>query len=121
MTPTPESQQAAREWRCFHCDELFTDPALAAQHFGCEIEDMAACRQLDQPAHELLAMVSSLHADLRRACAEDTPADRLYHSMSADRARAVREAEEQGYRRGLEDGRRDWFKILYWRLKARFA
>lgn len=26
-----------KEWRCFHCDEVFTDEALAAEHFGEEI------------------------------------------------------------------------------------
>jgi hypothetical protein len=29
-----------KEWRCFHCDEVFTDAALAREHFGSDEYEM---------------------------------------------------------------------------------
>lgn len=31
------------EWRCFHCDEVFTDRTAARRHFGDVLDDMPAC------------------------------------------------------------------------------
>jgi hypothetical protein len=32
-----------KQWRCFHCDELFKSRCCAAKHFGCYDESMPAC------------------------------------------------------------------------------
>jgi hypothetical protein len=31
-------------WRCFHCDEVFTDKAEALEHFGSDEWKTPACR-----------------------------------------------------------------------------
>lgn len=36
--------EAAEEWRCFHCDEVFTDKAEARDHFGADETATPACR-----------------------------------------------------------------------------
>jgi hypothetical protein len=33
----------ADHWRCFHCDEVFTDPESAADHFGLNATAPTAC------------------------------------------------------------------------------
>jgi hypothetical protein len=33
-----------KEWRCFHCDELFTEEAEAREHFGTDESKTPACR-----------------------------------------------------------------------------
>lgn len=93
------------EWRCFHCDEVFTDPKEAALHFGCMLDDHAACKRLNDDDRALLKTIADLSARWTRCLNEDCDASRVYHSMSADMARKVREAEEAGYAKGLADGR----------------
>lgn len=69
---TPESEApapvvAAREWRCFHCDEVFTDESLAAEHFGgfgLNFEERAGC------VEKLLAPDKNLVLALRKVCDE---------------------------------------------------
>lgn len=35
--------ESPQEWRCFHCDQLFTDRQKAAEHFGARPSDMPTC------------------------------------------------------------------------------
>lgn len=35
-----------KEWRCFHCDEVFTDEANARLHFGSFIDSEPGCSAL---------------------------------------------------------------------------
>jgi hypothetical protein len=37
------SDEGVREWRCFHCNEVFTDAAAAKEHFGPDTEWQAGC------------------------------------------------------------------------------
>ena len=84
-----------REWRCFHCDEVFTDPEDARRHFGDDLSD-AAC-QIDASA------VREMERELARYRAEDSDKDRDMYRMQAEHTVALRRAEEEGYRRGLID------------------
>lgn len=100
---TPAGREALhtfREWRCFHCDEVFVDKQAAEAHFGSTEIDKPIC-QLDA------AYVRGLEAELARYRGEDTDLHRQIYGMQADHAVALRRAEEQGYARGLHDGRND--------------
>lgn len=94
-----------RSWRCFHCDEVFTDRASAAIHFGTSEIDEPGCKMLSKGEVELLRDYRDMAARWQRCVSEDCEASRIYHSMSADKETAVRKAEEQGYARGLADGK----------------
>jgi hypothetical protein len=85
-----------REWRCFYCDEVFTDPDDAWVHFGDDHMSDAAC-QADVRA------VREMERELARYRAEDSDKDRDMYRMQAEHAAALRRAEEEGYRRGLVD------------------
>jgi hypothetical protein len=84
------------EWRCFHCDEVFTEHAAALEHFGESMCDDPAC-QID------MTDVRAMENQLRQYRNEDTELHRAIHSMQADHAVALRREEEKGYERGLRD------------------
>lgn len=117
---TDHSQPVAEpEWRCFHCDEVFTDRDSAAEHFGVEPEEQAMCRQVSADDKALLKIIADQAQQLNAYRNESTPADLLYHVFSTRIAQQAITSEEEGYRRGLEDGRRDWLKILWWRIELK--
>jgi hypothetical protein len=84
------------EWRCFHCDEVFTDHEDAFLHFGANCMSDAAC-QIQ------LVSVRDMEEQLARYRAEDSDTDRAMYRMQAEHTVALRQAEEEGYRRGLVD------------------
>ena len=91
------------EWRCFHCDEVFTDWVQARNHFGYTPEDgPPVCkteRGVDAEIYHLKRRVELYQR-------EDTELHRALHAKAAEMAVAVRRAEEQGYARGLEDAKK---------------
>lgn len=92
-----------RVWRCFHCDERFTDRGLAAEHFGYE-GDEPACK-LNEQEGGLAAALHTAEKALYAYRYEDTERDRDYHALAAKLTVVSREQEEKGYERGLADGR----------------
>ena len=84
-------------WRCFHCCEVFTDPAEAALHFGTRIYDAPAC-QVD------VAKLRDLERQLDRYREEDTDLHREIHRLHSDYQTKLMREEEKGYARGLHDG-----------------
>ena len=93
MKPTTK-----KTWRCFHCDEVFTDPAAARDHFGESV--------LDQPACQTDALrLRALEKELRRYRNEDTGLHRQIAHLKTEHAQALLRAEEAGYAKGLKDGR----------------
>lgn len=86
-------------WRCFHCDEVFTDRASALEHFGASQLSDPACK-ID--AAEYRRMEECCHSHH----AEDTELHRALHAKDAEMRSKVREAEEQGYERGLKDAKK---------------
>jgi hypothetical protein len=51
-------------WRCFHCDEVFTDQQAAAIHFGDNIDHRPGCvERLNAPENNLVLA-------LRKVCDE---------------------------------------------------
>jgi flagellar biosynthesis/type III secretory pathway protein FliH len=85
-----------KEWRCFHCDEVFKDFAEAELHFG-------RYRQSDPLCTLNADSIRDMEAQLSRYREEDTYLHRAIMSLEAEKAVAIRRAEEEGYARGLAD------------------
>lgn len=101
-SPAPAGEPA-REWRCFHCDEVFTEEQAARDHFGAltvigiPITDPACCIDIGK--------FRDMEHQLLRYSMEDSDKDREFHAMRADHASALIDEEQKGYDRGLRDGR----------------
>jgi len=96
-----------KEWRCFHCDESFTDVEAARTHFGdSEYSDPICCMKPED--------VRAMERELERYRMEDSDKDREFHAMRADHARALRVEEEKGYEKGLRDGESLFGKPYAW-------
>lgn len=83
-------------WRCFHCDQVFWDPAAAEQHFG-KCETVTPLCKIDGER------VRAMEKELAQYRAEDTELHRQIASMESKHAAELRAAEEKGYERGLKD------------------
>lgn len=86
-------------WRCFHCDESFTDRAAAEIHFGKSERQSPAC----QISVEHYRWMEESH---RRSVDEDTEALRALRTMVGEHETLRKSAEEAGYARGLSDARK---------------
>jgi hypothetical protein len=96
------SDEPSPSWRCFHCDEVFTDWGAARNHFGYTPEDGApVCRVEGGVAAQLY----HCRRQLEQYRQEDTPLHREIAALRADHATALRREEEKGYARGLTDAR----------------
>jgi len=94
-----------REWRCFHCDEVFTDQDAAADHFGVQIDDMAdevACK-LSANDGLIIKMLREAQEELRRYHQEDNESYRTFYALGVEHETKMRRVEEEGYVRGLKD------------------
>jgi hypothetical protein len=92
-------------WTCFFCGETFKTPGLARAHFGGDPLSMAGCQIKAGEERMLLGALreaEKLLDDYRREC---DPESKRYYEMQADHAAALRREEEEGYERGLADGR----------------
>lgn len=85
-------------WRCFHCNETFVDENAARTHFGATQASTPVC-QHDAEHWQ------SLERELARYREEDSEMHRKIAHMEGEHTRALMRAEEQGYARGLKDGR----------------
>lgn len=85
-------------WRCFHCDEVFHSTDEAREHFGDTPCSTPLC-QVD------LEQIRDLENQLRLYRDEDTDLHRKIASMETQHTIDLMRAEEQGYARGLRDGR----------------
>lgn len=103
-----------KEWRCFHCDEVFKTVAEAQDHFGIELDVYPGCvMRFLQPAglpvvelgveRMLLHHYREAQKELHRYRVEDSDMDRKIHAMRADHQQALIRAEERGYNRGVQD------------------
>jgi SAM-dependent methyltransferase len=85
-------------WRCFHCNEVFRDAQAAEEHFGQSMCATPAC-QIDAD------QLRSLETELARYRSEDTDLHRQIAKLQTDHQTALMRAEEEGYSKGLHDGR----------------
>lgn len=106
---------AKKQWRCFHCGDVFTSAFKAEEHFGRDEGRTPAC--------QIVGAASGLITALREA--EDSAADAWFklHEEMSDIAKAMYaqnsrhqqsllRAEELGYERGLRDARAETWKVV---------
>lgn len=93
-------------WTCFFCGETFTAPGSARDHFGADPLVYAACQIKAGEERGLVMALRRTEEELARYRAEDSDKDREIQCMIADHAVALRHAEEDGYTKGLRDGRK---------------
>jgi hypothetical protein len=91
-----------KQWRCFHCDELFISPRCAAEHFGSDESKTTGC-QLKSHERHLVAYIRDLEAQLDSYRADDSHVLRSIYSLEADHRQALIRAEEAGYDKGVRD------------------
>lgn len=87
---------SSKSWRCFHCEENFTDPEAAAEHFGTSIFQEPAC-QIDAKKYR------EMEERVRRANEDDSDTDRRMYAMQSEHQMELKREEEKGYARGLRD------------------
>lgn len=93
---------AKKQWRCFHCDEVFTSPRCAAEHFGDNMDSHPACRIAAYEGH-LVAYIRKLEAKLADYRSDSDDIMRAIMTQEADHRRALNRAEEDGYNKGVQD------------------
>jgi hypothetical protein len=78
-----------KAWRCFHCNEVFTDETEAREHFGAEMYRDAACRLPPGADIKHIRGLEARVADLQREndCLDNEA--RLWHESEADRVRRI--------------------------------
>ncbi len=92
------AKRARPGWRCFHCDEVFTDREAARLHFGDnETRDPACCISIEH--------VRWLEEQHRLHCNEDSGALRAISALAGQHETLRRRAEEEGYAKGLADAK----------------
>ena len=91
------------EWRCFHCDEVFTNAEAAREHFSETEYREPACRLAERDGG-LVALLRKQEQELDRFRSEDSESARQFYALGAEHVTALRKAEEAGYERGLADG-----------------
>lgn len=96
-------EKPAREWRCFHCAEVFTTEEDAGQHFG--VDQTATCACVLKEERPLIMLIREQEAELRQYRAEESASYRGFYELGASHAVALRREEEKGYARGLRDAR----------------
>lgn len=75
-------------WRCFHCEEVFTDKAEAREHFGSDEWKTPACR-LSADSVKKLRELENANTELRRENDRVDNDARLWHESEADRVRRI--------------------------------
>lgn len=101
-----------KRWRCFHCDQIFTRPVDAREHFGAHQEDTPACCLRDHE-HHLVHYIRRLEQELARYRSDDSDVMRSILTLESGHRQALQRAEELGYERGVND-----MKTLGYRTEA---
>jgi hypothetical protein len=92
---------ARKQWRCFHCDEVFTGRRWAAEHFGKD-GDTPICQIKSHEGH-LATYIRKLEDQLERYRNDDSHVMRSMFALEADHRQALIRAEEEGYNKGIRD------------------
>lgn len=93
-------------WTCFHCGETFRTPGMAREHFGADPLAIPGCMIKLGDERRLLGALRDAEAELARYRAEDSETERRMAAMQCDHGRALRDAEESGYAKGIVAARR---------------
>jgi hypothetical protein len=96
-TTTVPSVEGGNTWRCFHCDDVFTDISAAEEHFGSFCDCIPACKiGVEQ--------YRKMEKELENWRAGNDGATKEFYSLGSKHATELRREEERGYERGLRDG-----------------
>lgn len=91
------TQQAAKtKWRCFHCDQTFTDRDAAAVHFGTSERHQPMCSISSNEYREMERRMEQYNA-------EDAEIHREMYRQRNEHIQALRRAEEIGYAKGVAE------------------
>lgn len=106
-------QQVNPHWRCFFCDEVFTTRGLAAEHFGTEVGCDYPTPACQIKAHEghLVTYIRKLEEELGVWNRESHQIQQAILTLEGEVATQVRQAEERGYSRGVEDMKKQGFCV----------
>ena len=110
-TPCPscvkEPSAPSKEWRCFHCDEVFFTANDARLHFGMDQCSDPACKIKMGAEKSLLVALRRAETELQDAWAaihnENTEAAKAYYAQQSRHGEQLRAAEELGFERGIAD------------------
>ncbi|MCA1490148.1 hypothetical protein I6F11_04340 [Ensifer sp. NBAIM29] len=98
-----------KSWRCFHCDDVFTEERQARLHFGCDEISEPACKIKAGAEGSMLEALRRAEADAERAIAgmhdESSEGWKAYHNIAGRLREQVEAAENLGYERGLAEAR----------------
>lgn len=94
-----------KQWRCFHCDEVFTNVRAAGIHFGADCASTCAC-VLPHEQH-LVEHIRDLEKQLDEYRTESNSIMRSIMTLEADHQQALVREEEKGYERGMLDMRKE--------------
>lgn len=92
---------AGRKWRCFHCDEVFSEKDEAAAHFGWSEMDTPACRVDGTLAYAFRQQ----EAELRAYRQEDTRLIQEFYELASRHASEKAEWGDKEYAKGYADAR----------------
>jgi hypothetical protein len=94
-------------WRCFHCGDTFgiSQERWAREHFGRRECDEPVCLIRSAGEGAILTALRNAQEELDRYRAEDSDLMRVLYAMGGDHQTALRQAEEDGYAKGLRDAR----------------
>lgn len=105
MSTKQYKNKNAISWRCFFCDEVFKSREKAALHFGCFDScepDTTACKLLSHQ-EKILEYVRGLEDEIKQYQSENIPLLQAMWVLEADMATKVKEAENNGYAKGVAD------------------
>lgn len=91
-----------RQWRCFHCDQVFRSEKQAQIHFGIDQFQTPVCK-LSQAEGDLVQYIRRLEAELELYRNESHELLTAAYSLQFDARRIEPEAEQRGYDKGVND------------------
>lgn len=99
-----------KNWRCFHCDQVFTRAVDAREHFGNGPISLPAC-QIKGHENNLVRVIREQESQLARYRAEDSDILRAMESLRSEHSATMLTAEEVGYDRGVQDMKHHRFEV----------
>lgn len=90
-----------KQWRCFHCDQVFRSEREAAIHFGSD--EAATCACVLPHEQHLVEHIRDLQRQLDDYRSESDNIMKSIVSLESEHQRALRRAEENGYDKGVRD------------------
>jgi Arc/MetJ-type ribon-helix-helix transcriptional regulator len=91
-----------KQWRCYHCDQVFRNELEAGIHFGADQAGTCAC-VLPHEQH-LVEHIRDLETQLASYRSESDCVMRSIQTLEAEHRQALIRAEQDGYDKGLKDG-----------------